>query len=51
MSTRPRGRTAEPPKLFSAEMSKIVYDGDLRPKFLFSMLNIKETRKIVKLKY
>ena len=44
MSTRPQGCTAKPPKLLSAEMSMIVYNGGIRPNF-FSILNIKETRK------
>ena len=45
MSTRPRGRTAE--------MSTIVYDGGLRSIFFLSssILNVKETRKSMKLYY
>ena len=41
MSLRPRGRTAERPKLISAEMSTMEASG----RIFFSILNIKETRK------
>ena len=36
MSTRPRGLKATRLKLISAEMSRIVYDGGLRPNFFFA---------------
>ena len=44
MSTRPRGREAEPPKLILAKMSMTE-----AAEIVFSILNIKETRKSVKL--
>ena len=47
---RPRGREAAPPKLIFAEMSTVVY-AEASGRIFFSILNIKETRKSVKLYY
>ena len=46
MSSRPRGRTAERPKLISAEMSTTEASGLI----FFSILNIKETRRNIGIK-